>query len=140
MTNVAFAVDILLYFLFAFSVALCVFKGIDLWTTKLDKNISFASMEEFIIHKERGLTWLSIIASVGPFIGLVGTVMHIIVALQKIGESADMAVISGPIATALVSTLVGLCAAIPALVVYNLAQRKLFLIEAAYIAEDEENE
>lgn len=140
MTNVAFAVDILLYFLFAFSIAMCVFKGIDLWTDKLDKNYSFSSIDEFIIHKERGLTWLSIIASVGPFIGLVGTVMHIIVALQKIGESADMSVISGPIATALVSTLVGLCAAIPALVVYNLAQRKLFLIEAAHTEEDSTDE
>lgn len=140
MTNVAFAVDILLYFLFAFSIAMCVFKGIDLWTDKLDKNHSFSSINEFIIHKERGLTWLSIIASVGPFIGLVGTVMHIIVALQKIGESADMSVISGPIATALVSTLVGLCAAIPALVVYNLAQRKLFLIEAAHAEEDATDE
>lgn len=140
MSHVAFAVDILLYFLVAFSVALCVFKGIDLWTEKLDNNYTFSSIDEYIIHKERGLTWLSIIASVGPFVGLVGTVMHIIVALQKIGESADMAVISGPIATALVSTLVGLCAAIPALVVYNLAQRKLFLLEASLVSKDVEND
>jgi biopolymer transport protein ExbB len=79
------------------------------------------SMEQVMRRYESGLTVLASISSSAPFIGLFGTVWGIYHALINIGHSGQMsiAVVAGPIGEALVSTAIGLFAAIPALLFYN---------------------
>ncbi len=70
---------------------------------------------------ERFLPFLATCSSAGPFLGLLGTVVGIISAFQRIGiwGSANIAVVAPGIAEALVATALGLFTAIPALVAYN---------------------
>ena len=63
------------------------------------------------------LAGLALIASCGPYIGLFGTVWHIIAALSGIGSgNLNVAAIAQPIGQALYATLWGLGCAIPALI------------------------
>jgi len=70
---------------------------------------------------ERGMPLLATTGSAAPFIGLFGTVVGIIAAFQSIGQAgqASLAVVGPGIAEALVATAVGLLAAIPATIAYN---------------------
>jgi biopolymer transport protein TolQ len=70
---------------------------------------------------ERFLPFLATTSSAGPFLGLLGTVIGIISAFQRIGiwGSANIAVVAPGIAEALVATALGLFTAIPALIGYN---------------------
>ena len=71
---------------------------------------------------ERGLAFLATTASSAPFIGLFGTVIGIIQAFQDIAASgnASLAVVAPGIAEALIATAIGLLAAIPAAIFYNI--------------------
>jgi biopolymer transport protein TolQ len=70
---------------------------------------------------ERRLSFLATTASVTPFIGLFGTVWGIMDAFAEIGQmgSANLAVVAPGISEALVTTAMGLAAAIPAAVFFN---------------------
>ena len=70
---------------------------------------------------ENGMSFLASIGSVGPFIGLLGTVWGIVNAFQSIAISnnTSLAVVAPGIAEALFATALGLLAAIPAVVAYN---------------------
>jgi biopolymer transport protein TolQ len=70
---------------------------------------------------EQNLNWLATIASVSPFIGLLGTVLGIIRAFQGLGSagSTSLTAVGPGIAEALIATAAGLFAAIPAAVFYN---------------------
>ena len=67
------------------------------------------------------MTFLATTASVTPFIGLFGTVWGIMNAFEDIGRmgSANLAVVAPGISEALITTAMGLAAAIPAAVFYN---------------------
>jgi biopolymer transport protein TolQ len=82
---------------------------------------------------ETYISFLGTVASMGPFIGLFGTVIGIMNAFEQIGVtgSTSLQAVGGPIAEALVATAAGLAAAIPAVLFYNyLAGRvKLFASE-----------
>ncbi len=82
---------------------------------------------EWRIRLESGLTLLASIGSSAPFIGLFGTVWGIMHALQGLaGQTAlSMDLVAGPVAEALVATAVGLFAAIPAVMGYNMLVRRL---------------
>ena len=93
-------------------------------------------------HGERGLTFLATVGSSAPFIGLFGTVVGIINTFQGIGlaGNASLAVVGPGMAEALIATAVGLLAAIPASVAYNVfvgriddasAAGELFAVELA---------
>jgi biopolymer transport protein TolQ len=73
------------------------------------------------VHAEKGLTLLATVGSSAPFVGLFGTVVGIINTFQGIGSAghASLAVVGPGMAEALVATAVGLLAAIPASVAYN---------------------
>jgi biopolymer transport protein ExbB/TolQ len=79
------------------------------------------SMSETLIQLKRGLGFLATIASTAPFIGLFGTVVGIINAFRSIAAtgSGGMAVVSGGIAEALVSTALGIFVALPAVAAFN---------------------
>jgi biopolymer transport protein TolQ len=87
----------------------------------VDRALMRASVVE-MNKLERHLPYLATTASVTPFIGLFGTVVGIMMAFQGIaqqGGSTNLAVVSRPIADALIATAVGLIAAIPAVIYYN---------------------
>jgi len=70
---------------------------------------------------ERRLSFLATTASVSPFIGLFGTVWGIMEAFGDIGRmgSANLVVVAPGISEALITTAMGLLAAIPAAVFFN---------------------
>ncbi len=79
------------------------------------------------IQKEMGalesrLLFLATVGSAGPFIGLFGTVWGIMTAFQGIANSqnTNLAVVAPGIAEALFATAIGLVAAIPATIFYNM--------------------
>lgn len=67
------------------------------------------------------LPWLATISTLAPFIGLFGTVWGVLASFQALGKagSASIALLAPGISTALMTTIFGLIAAIPALVAYN---------------------
>lgn len=75
----------------------------------------------------RGTGLLATIGSVGPFVGLFGTVWGIMNAFIGISEAetTNLAVVAPGIAEALLATAIGLVAAIPAVIVYNGLQRAI---------------
>ena len=81
---------------------------------------------------ERGSSLLGTLGNNAPFIGLFGTVLGVIEAFHQLGAGATKAamgnVMSG-IAEALVATGVGLFVALPAVVAYNLIQKRIGDIE-----------
>jgi len=86
---------------------------------------------------ESGLLFLGTLGSNAPFVGLFGTVLGVVAAFKELGTaSATMAasgggmgnVMSG-IAEALIATAVGILVAIPAVIAYNLFQKKCNDIE-----------
>jgi biopolymer transport protein TolQ len=78
-------------------------------------------MSDEISRLERSLNWLATTATVTPFIGLFGTVWGIIDAFQALGltGSTSMRTVAPGIAHALITTALGLAAAIPAALFYN---------------------
>ncbi|NGN45078.1 tonB-system energizer ExbB [Mesorhizobium sp. CGMCC 1.15528] len=75
----------------------------------------------------RGTGVLATIGSTAPFVGLFGTVWGIMNAFIGISESqtTNLAVVAPGIAEALLATALGLVAAIPAVVIYNVFARSI---------------
>lgn len=75
----------------------------------------------------RGTGILATIGSTAPFIGLFGTVWGIMNAFVSIAESntTNLAVVAPGIAEALLATAIGLVAAIPAVIIYNIFVRSV---------------
>ncbi len=81
---------------------------------------------------ERGMTLLGTLGNNAPFIGLLGTVIGVIVAFADLADGTNkvqMDKVMGGIAEALVATGVGLLVAIPAVVGFNVFQKKIGDIE-----------
>jgi len=83
-----------------------------------------------VTEQQRGgqmLTLLASIASSAPFIGLFGTVWGIVNAFLRIAKTGEtsLRVVAPAIGEALIATAIGLLAAIPALIFYNLLSRRL---------------
>jgi biopolymer transport protein TolQ len=85
---------------------------------------------------EARLLFLATIGSAAPFIGLFGTVYGIMVSFQGIATSGNtsLAVVAPGIAEALFATAIGLVAAIPATIFYN-----MFAADASKVATRLEN-
>ena len=78
-------------------------------------------------HLRRGTGLLATIGAIAPFVGLFGTVWGIMNAFVGIAESksSNLAVVAPGIAEALLATAIGLVAAIPAVVIYNIFTRRI---------------
>ena len=76
---------------------------------------------------EKHIGFLATTGSVAPFVGLLGTVWGVMVAFVDIGAqgSATLVVVAPGIAEALIATVAGLAAAIPAVIGYNHCLGKL---------------
>ena len=81
---------------------------------------------------DRRVSFLATTASVTPFVGLFGTVWGIMVAFGDIGRigSAYLAVVAPGISEALITTAMGLVAAIPAAVFYNFFSSRIKVLGA----------
>ena len=75
----------------------------------------------------RGTGILATIGSIGPFVGLFGTVwgiMNSFIGISK-AQTTNLAVVAPGIAEALLATALGLAAAIPAVVIFNIFSRSI---------------
>ena len=90
------------------------------------RQIAWATTQE-TLRLESRLPLLATVGSATPFVGLFGTVIGIINAFTGIGASgsASLAVVAPGIAEALIATAVGLFAAIPATIFYNIFVARL---------------
>ena len=81
----------------------------------------------------RGTGVLATIGATAPFVGLFGTVWGIMNSFIGISKShtTNLAVVAPGIAEALLATALGLAAAIPAVVIYNLFSRQIASYRAA---------
>ena len=147
------SIDILLFFLVVATVALVAYKAIQLYRGPRWLKRPFPAelaeagtvpataaatvqrkmvVDEELERLEGGMAALATLAAAAPFIGLMGTVLHIVDALSRIsGANLDISLISGPIATALNSTLVGLASAVPAAIAYNMFSRRIQVLDNA---------
>ena len=80
------------------------------------------------------MTLLGTLGNNAPFVGLLGTVLGVIEAFHQLGAAGQnkeaMGNVMAGIAEALVATGVGLFVALPAVVAYNIVQKKIGEIEA----------
>ncbi|WP_444907060.1 MotA/TolQ/ExbB proton channel family protein [Microbulbifer sp. SSSA008] len=119
-------------------------KGVDGETLEL-------KMEEAVLKErpaiESGLNLLKIIAMVAPLLGLLGTVTGMIVTFQAITifGAGDPKAMAGGISSALITTVLGLCVAIPTVLMHTIvnarAKRVLHILEeqsAGIVAENAE--
>ena len=88
--------------------------------TAVERSLQLGISEE-VTKLEMNMNWLATVASVSPFIGLFGTVWGIIDAFEGLGTagSASLRAVAPGISEALVTTAIGLAAAIPAAIFYN---------------------
>ena len=89
----------------------------------------------------RKIEWLNLMGNVSPMLGLLGTVWGMINAFFTItekGGAPDAGALSQDIGMALVTTLIGLAIAIPALAVYGIMRNKIDSLssEALVISQD----
>jgi biopolymer transport protein ExbB len=78
-------------------------------------------------HIARGMGVLATIGATAPFVGLFGTVwgiMNSFIGISK-AHTTNLAVVAPGIAEALLATALGLVAAVPAVVIYNMFARSI---------------
>ncbi len=97
----------------------------DVVTTHADHSEDIRAEVAYLFHKNfkpvnNALTWLKLIAAVSPLLGLLGTVLGMVRVFRAIAEnvSPDPTMLAAGIWTALVTTVMGLVVAIPALMAY----------------------
>ena len=92
----------------------------------LQRAMQLGSGEE-LTRLERNMSWLATTASATPFIGLFGTVWGVIDAFMGLGQEggASLRAVAPGISEALITTAVGLMAAIPAVIFYNYFMHRL---------------
>jgi biopolymer transport protein ExbB len=84
-----------------------------------------ASLDAGLVHENHrltnGLVYLTISVAGGPYVGLLGTVVGVMITFAIIAKSGEVNVnsIAPGIASALLATVVGLIVAIPALFIYS---------------------
>ncbi|HPU29398.1 MAG TPA: MotA/TolQ/ExbB proton channel family protein [Syntrophorhabdaceae bacterium] len=95
--------------------------GITKETLERLENILKITISEEAERLERRLSFLATTANTAPFIGLFGTVWGIMDAFREIGlrGTTSLAVVAPGISEALITTAIGLAAAIPAVLAYN---------------------
>jgi biopolymer transport protein ExbB len=106
----------------------------------IEKSIEEMGDEEAVkLHQKIG--WLSVIANIAPMMGLLGTVVGMVQAFHVIatsGGQANPAQLADGISIALLTTLFGLCVAIPTTAAFAYLRNNLIrsVIEVGAIVED----
>ena len=104
-----------------------------------NKAILEAASSDAIRVSTKGLTWLSIIASTSPFIGLFGTVIGILETFSKLGSqsSASLSVVAPAISEALVATAAGIGVAVFAYSFHLILKRKAYELSSLLASQSE---
>ena len=104
-----------------------------------NKAILEAASSDAIRVSTKGLTWLSIIASTSPFIGLFGTVVGILETFSKLGSqsSASLSVVAPAISEALVATAAGIAVAVFAYSFHLILKRKAYELSSLLASQSE---
>ena len=104
-----------------------------------NKAILEAASSDAIRVSTKGLTWLSIIASTSPFIGLFGTVIGILETFSMLGgkSSASLSVIAPAISEALIATAAGIAVAIFAYTFHLILKRKAYELSSLLSSQSE---
>ena len=89
---------------------------------------------------EHRLSYMALIGTVSPMIGLLGTVQGMIASFQVIAASTTApkpSALAAGISTALFTTLIGLCIAIPAIAAYNILRNRVarLVLEVGILSE-----
>ena len=90
-----------------------------------------ASITQILEYEERHIDFLATTSSVTPFLGLLGTVWGITDSFWEIGQqaSANIAVVAPGLSSALITTIFGILAAIPAFFGFNYFRGELRHLE-----------
>jgi len=98
-----------------------------------------ASSDAIRVSTKGCLTWLSIIASTSPFIGLFGTVIGILETFSKLSTkaSASLNIVAPAISEALVATAAGICVAIFAYSFHLILKRKAYELSSLLDSQSE---
>lgn len=104
-----------------------------------NKAILEAASSDAIRVSTKGLTWLSIIASTSPFIGLFGTVIGILETFTKLEgqSSASLSVVAPAISEALVATAAGIAVATFAYTFHLILKRKAYELSSLLSSQSE---
>ncbi|MFQ6696270.1 MAG: MotA/TolQ/ExbB proton channel family protein [Alphaproteobacteria bacterium] len=110
-----------------------IIEKIRLWNYQKHRPVSVKSTDNMdtIVDKlirpfDKNLWFLSMVSYVAPFIGLFGTVWGVMDSFSAIGinQSVSIGVIAPGLAVALGTTALGLIAAVPAAIAYNVFSKK----------------
>jgi len=110
-----------------------IIEKIRLWHYQKRKPVSIRHADNLntIVDKlirpfDKNLWFLSMVSYVSPFIGLFGTVWGVMDSFASIGvnQSVSIGVIAPGLAVALGTTALGLIAAVPAAIAYNVFSKK----------------
>lgn len=110
-------------------VASIFYQGLDRYNEGLDavekSVVSYGSVQ--MGRMETGLPWLSLFIAVAPMLGFMGTVVGMIAAFDAIQQAGDISptLVAGGIKVALLTTLMGLIAAIILQLFYNYILSKI---------------
>ena len=102
------------------SLKFCIEKSININKYSFDACIQAANKKA-----SKGITFLSIVASTAPFIGLFGTVVGILTAFQGMQSVSTLNMIAPAIADALIATAVGIIVAVPAYSFHQILSKKV---------------
>jgi len=96
------------------------------------KNAIEEAGEEQTARLYRSTDVLSVIGSVGPLMGLLGTVLGMVGAFDTLsrGATPDHSQLAGNLSLALVTTLLGLCVAIPSMVLFSYFRNRIDALAA----------
>jgi biopolymer transport protein ExbB len=99
-----------------------------------------ATAEEIVVNLESKVSYLGVIGTLGPMLGLVGTVWGMILAFQSIataGAQPRPDQLASNIATALFTTLEGVAIALPAIFFFSLFRSRITVVsvETAKVAD-----
>jgi len=85
-----------------------------------------AMLESERLRYEKRLAFLGTLGNNAPFVGLFGTVLGIVTAFRELGtaQMGAMGNVMSGIAEALIATAVGILVALPAVIFYNVFQKK----------------
>jgi biopolymer transport protein ExbB/TolQ len=105
---------------------------------KVRQTTAAAFEREILTELENRLAWVNTVIKCAPLLGLLGTVIGMIGAFDKIyAGRPDPSQLAGDISVALITTFLGLCVAIPLLLASNFVQIRMRALEDAVVEQME---
>jgi len=95
-------------------------------SSKLSREIFDLGMFSATKESTKGLSYLSVVASTSPFIGLFGTVVSILDTFDNIGGAGGMNMIAAGVSDALIATAGGIFVAIFAYTYHQMLKRRAY--------------